>query len=201
MSRFQNVRGRKPFHRPRRRRAVFVIIALSTAVLAELSSAVAQAPVPQVSITGGADPSGHQYRWTVTNRASSPVVLVEFPHTQADLFLAPAGWKIRNTNLINVGVKSDSGVCRATVESSADGIDFGESAEFSMRIAPAGALRGVGNVRVRWADGTESWISGVELPIRPPRGETFTSLIALGAIFLGFVAVAAWRRKRRPVGR
>ena len=41
----------------------------------------------QVRITGGPDPSGHNYAWTVANEDTSPIVRVEFPHIHADLFL------------------------------------------------------------------------------------------------------------------
>lgn len=150
-----------------------------------------------VSITGGADPSGHQYRWTVTNEGASPVIFVEFPHVHADLFLGPPGWVTQSTNLVNVGVRHPVGHCRARVENAAGGLARGESAEFSMRIAPMGAARGVGVVQVRLADGTEVIIPGVELPERRGSADTFTSLIALGAIFALFLAFGIWRRMRR----
>ncbi|MCC6361614.1 MAG: hypothetical protein IT450_23000, partial [Phycisphaerales bacterium] len=52
------------------------------AVLALLAavSVAAAAEEPRVEITGGVDPSGQNYSWTVTNRSDTPIVSVTFPH-------------------------------------------------------------------------------------------------------------------------
>ncbi len=160
---------------------------------------VTAADKPKVTITGGADASGQHYAWTVTNRHTSPIVYVEFPHYHADLFFAPENWSTKTTALVNVGYKDEPGVCIARVESPAAGIHLGGALDFGMRIAPLPTKRGKGTVLVRFADGTESGVAGVELP--QPRGvwDKYASLIGLGAIFLLWIIFRArrWAKARR----
>jgi len=66
-----------------------------------------------------------------------------------------------------------------------------------MQIAPGGVKRGPGEVTVRFADGSETRVSGVELPQQEGLGDKYVSLIALGGVFTIFVIVQAVR-KRRP---
>lgn len=151
----------------------------------------------RVTITGGADESGHNYKWTVTNLSLSPIVRVEFPHYFADLCLGPPGWSTaETTNLINVGSKDTSGVCVATAPTPSAGIGRNESLDFTMRIAPAGAATGFGDAAVVFADGTRTTISGVQLPKPRPLGDTFVSLAGLGVIFAGWLLVRYLRGRR-----
>lgn len=150
-----------------------------------------------VTIVGGADDSGHRYQWTVTNYAAAAIVFVEIPHARGDLFLAPPGWTTEHVNQDGEAIARAIGYWKATAQSDVDGIAYGQSAVFSLRVSPVGADRGVGTVTVRHADNRESAIAGVEVPVRPSTSETFTSLIALGAIFGVFLAVAGWRARRR----
>lgn len=154
-----------------------------------------------VSITGGADASGHTYSWQVHNGGALPIVEVRFPHYRAGLFFPPPGWSNDCTALVHVGAKDEPGICTARAAAPADGITPGRSAAFSMQIAPAGAKRGPGEVTVRFADGNETRVAGVELPQQEGLGDKYVSLIALGGVFIVFVAVQAIRKRRPQVSR
>jgi hypothetical protein len=152
----------------------------------------------KATITGGADASGHQYSWTVTNKRSSPIVRVEFPHYRAGVFYAPDGWSTdESTFLVGVGVKDRAGVCIAQVTSTADAIAPGNSATFRMQIAAIGVQRRPGAVLLSFADGSEAAVSGVELPTRAGFAERNLSLIGLGTIFVVAVIVRGFRARRR----
>lgn len=180
----------------RRRPALGVVVAVSFCAFGLPVRAQAQV-APQVTIEGGADATGHNYVWKITNQGGPAIIHVEFPHYHADLFFGPPGWSTKSTNLVNVGVKSPHGICAAMAESAADGITEGQSAEFKMRIAPARAPRGVGKVVVRFADDSEVVVADVELPVPPPAGDNYMSLIGLGAIFFVFLLIGAIRRRAR----
>lgn len=153
---------------------------------------------PRVTITGGADASGAVYTWTVTSDHPSPAVFVEFPHYHAVLFFAPPRWTTDSTYLVNIGVEDRPGVCRASADGSGSGIVRGTSAEFRMQVSSDGTQRGRGNVRVRFADGIEVEVPGVEVPVRIGRADRYMPLIGLGAIAaLAVLARALRGRKRR----
>ena len=154
-----------------------------------------------VVITGGADASGHTYTWQVRNGGASPIVEVRFPHYRAGLFFPPPGWSSDCTALVHVGAKDEPGVCTARAAAPADGIAPEQFAPFSMQIAPAGAKRGPGEVTVRFADGSEARVAGVELPRQEGLGDKYVSLIALGGVFTIFVMAQAVRKRRRRVRR
>ncbi|MGB2985820.1 MAG: hypothetical protein WBE26_08045 [Phycisphaerae bacterium] len=147
----------------------------------------------KVTITGGADASGQNYTWTVTNKHTSPIVYVEFPHYHAGLFFAPKGWSTESTALVRVGYKDEPGVCIAKSDSPTAGISAGQSVTFRMGIAPLPTRRGKGTVRVRFADGTEAGVTGVELPQPEVIGDKYAPLIGLGAIFLVWMVVRTVR--------
>ncbi len=170
--------------------------------LIHLTALGAAGQASPASIIGGADATGHHYSWTVTNRHSSPIVFIEFPHYQANLFLAPKGWSAEeSTFLVNVGVPDRPGVCVARASSPAEGIAPGRSAEFKMQIAAPGASRGTGEVRLRFADGSDATVPGVELPQPPPTRDTFVSLIGLGLIFGAWLMYQLIRNRRRKAKR
>lgn len=149
---------------------------------------VAVADDPKVTITGGGDFSGHKYSWTVTNESAeggSPIVYVEFPQYRADLFLAPTGWSTKITGR----------TCIAQGDSTSR-IDPGLTKTFSLRVGPAGAQRGVGKVLIRFADGTECKVGGVEVPQSETIGDKYVSLIGLG-LALVVVAAVHWSRTRK----
>lgn len=153
----------------------------------------------RVSIKGGIDPdepSGHNYVWTVTNRHSSPIVSVEFPHYRADMFLAPDGWKTECTYLVNVGVPLKPGTCTAKMDPEQGGLFRGASATFRMRVAPEGAPIGKGTVLVRFADGTQAAVEGVTLPRAPDESGKHAPLIALVVLFVVVVVVREWRQRK-----
>jgi hypothetical protein len=149
-----------------------------------------------VTITGGAEDSRHHYSWVVTNRHTAPIVRIEFPHYKAYLFFVPDGWSTETTALVHIGVKDAPGVCTAKVDSSAEGIAPGESATFRMQVGDLRAKPLAGSVRVKFADGREASISGVELPTRGSKTEKYVPLIGLGLIFATWVLIANIRRRR-----
>jgi hypothetical protein len=162
-------------------------------VLGTTASLVGAEP-PKATIAGGADETGHEYRWTLTNRCKSPIVYVEFPHYHADVFSVPPGWTQRTTYLVNVGVEDRPGICAATAPSG-DGIGPGQSGDFSMRITASGANVGKGNVKVRFDDGTETVVADVTLPQPNPTDVKFLPLIGLAVIFVVVVVIREWRRR------
>ncbi|HUU97787.1 MAG TPA: hypothetical protein VM487_18785 [Phycisphaerae bacterium] len=153
---------------------------------------------PKVTITGGADASGQNYRWTVTNHYGSPVVYIQFPHYHADTFFAPDGWEKECTNLIGVGARNAPGTCTAWADSPEKGIAPGRSAEFSVRLAAVGAHRRPGQVTVRFADGTQTIVAGVELPTASTTSEQLYALIGFAMVFAIVVYVQVRRRRRTP---
>lgn len=162
-----------------------------------ISVAAADGAAQKVSVVGGADPTGHQYVWTVTNHYTSPIVRIEFAHFRGGLFLAPDGWSTdETTNLVNVGVQDQTGICVAQARNPDNGVAPGESIELSLRV-PGRARRGSGQFRVRFADGTTVMVAGVELPQAPSASDTYVSLIGLAVIFGSWLAFQAVRRRRR----
>jgi len=166
------------------------------AVVLALVAASSRGDGPPVLITGGADESGHQYAWKITNQTQQAVLEVRFPHYHANLFFPPQDWEQSCTGLVAVGGKNEPGQCIARAPKGKEGIAPGRSAEFKMQIASAGARRFPGQVTLRLADGTETTVSGVELPTPEPLGDQYVSLIGLGMIFM-LLAVRQARKKRR----
>ena len=66
-----------------------------------------------------------------------------------------------------------------------------------MQIAPAGAKRGPGEVTVRFANGSETRVAGVELPRQETSGDKNLPLYGLGSVFIIFVIAQAARRRRQ----
>ena len=153
---------------------------------------------PKVTITGGADGSGQNYHWTVTNHCGSPVVYIQFPHYHADTFITPDGWEKECTNLMRVGARNAPGTCTAWADSPEKGIAPGRSAEFSVRLAAGGAHRRSGQVTVRFADGTQTIVAGVELPTASTTSEQLYALIGFALVFVIIVIVQTRRRRKAP---
>ena len=169
------------------------------ALVCSLSIVVAvHAESPQVTISGGGDLSAQNYEWTVRNAHGSPIVFVEFPHYRAGMFEVPEGWEMDCTFLVNVGVPDVPGICKASVSSATVGIAPGRSGEFRMRIGPRGAIRGNGDVLVRFADGVEHVVTGVELPRSESAGEKNLPLVGLTAMLLLAVIVHRIRARSKP---
>ena len=160
-----------------------------------LGVAVGSDDGPRVVVDGGADVSGQVYTWTVTNRSTSPITRVEFPHYRASMFFAPSKWSVDCTFLVNVGVEDSPGVCVATTPTPTEGIAPGRSSEFSLQCSASGARRGTGVVRVRFADETDYQVTGVELPQPEGAGDKYVPLIGLAAI-AGVFAIFAVIRGR-----
>lgn len=171
---------------------------IATLALLAAVSVAAAAEEPRVEITGGVDPSGQNYSWTVTNRGDTPIVSVTFPHYNADLFSPPAGWQREETHLRHVGSKPAPGICRGFVDGvEKSGILPNGSAGFSIRLNADGASKGRGVVQVRFMDGRTVSVRNVELPIAPTFFGQYGMMIALAAAFAIFVLVQVRRKKNR----
>lgn len=147
-------------------------------------------------MTGGADPSGHEYAWKLTNEGASSIVEVRIPHYRANLFFPPDGWESSCTGLVAVGAKNEPGLCTVKPASGKEGLTPGRSVELRMQIAAAGAKRRAGSVVVRFADGAEFSVAGVELPTRESSGDRYVAPTGLGLIIM-ILAFRNARRKRR----
>jgi hypothetical protein len=166
----------------------FMIVGLTTPFVA--------AQPAKVVVAGGADPSGQNYEWTITNHHPSPLVFIEFSHFHADTFTAPAGWKKEITNPSIAGAdESKGGLCRATAESPSSGISTGGSAAFGLRLARIGAPKGRGTMTVRFADGVSFAVTGVSLPVPPSSWERIGTVLLLGGAFVAFLI---FRIRKRP---
>ncbi|MFQ5495014.1 MAG: hypothetical protein ACE5EX_06495 [Phycisphaerae bacterium] len=133
--------------------------------------------MPAVSISGGPDASGHLYAWTIRNTGPSPIVYVAVPHHRGDLCLPPPGWSAEMT----------TDACLFRAPSPADGIPRRGQAEFRLRVGPAGARRGHGEVRIRFDNGEEQRMPDVLVPVREPAGDHYVPLVGLGVIFIALV--------------
>lgn len=164
------------------------------------SRAVSQADqAAKAVIEGGADEGGHHYAWTLSNRETSPIIRVTFPHYRADLFTTPPGWKQECTYLVNFGVADRPGRCTAGAPSAEQGIPSGGQARFEMRIAPPLPTRGLGRVEVELADGRILSIPA-ELPLPAGNAEKFLPVAAGGVVILILVALRMRRGRGRPHG-
>ena len=154
---------------------------------------------PPVTIAGGAQPDNPQfYEWVVTNASTSPIVFIEFPQYRGDTFTAPPGWSQEWKNQAKIGGgKNAPGWVRTSVGDPAEGIAGGESAQFGLRVSRAEALARLGQVTVRFADGTEVVVADVELP-------SAQSLLERNAMVIGLVLIFAiallihFRRRATP---
>lgn len=158
----------------------------------------ASASVP-ATVEGGPDSLGQSYQWTVSNQASSPIVHVEFPHYRASLFFAPAKWTFSCSNQVAVGSIDAPGVCVAKADSPGDGVAPGRSAVFGMQLASGAVKRGMGEVRLTFADSTSYLANQVAVPVPETFGDKYIPLIGLGVILAAFVAIRSVQgRKRHP---
>ena len=171
-------------------------ILLSAACLGGPAAAFAGPDLPKVTISGGASDVDHSYTWTISHEHTSPIIYVEFPHYRASLFFAPEGWTTESTFLVNVGVKDKPGVCRAWAALPTSGITAGGAASFKMQVSRKGTVPRTGTVLVRFADGTEVNVPGVELPFRESFSDKYMSLYGLGVVFLLWVVIRAMRTRK-----
>lgn len=151
---------------------------------------------PNVSIRGGADISGQNYAWTVTNDHDSPIIFIEFPQYRAAVEFPPEGWKSELTNPRGVGGRT--GFFRSKVGTAVDGIAPGESATFRLGVSVGGTPRGKGDVLIRFADETETRVRA-EVPIKEAPADRNVSLIGLSLIFAVFLVVRAVKRRKSNI--
>ncbi len=141
-----------------------------------------------VEVSGGADFSGHEYTWKITNRHTSPLVYLAIPGHHVDVFTVPEDWTFK---------RIASGLV-ATAEPDA-GIATGRDATFKMRVEPKGAKRGRGNITVRFADGTQYIVRDVEVPQPETNAETYMPLLGLAMMLLVVIMARRKRTRRRSV--
>jgi hypothetical protein len=174
-------------------RAALFVVATVFALLNLATRASAQETL--VEITGGRDLTGHWYKWVVKNRADSPIIYVEFPHYRADMWNIPDHWERETINLQGLpGVTEEAGVFKAWADPPR-GIQAGGSAEFEMRINRKEAYRGTGTVVVRFADGGEAKVAGVDLPCPPSFLENHGMPIVMAALLLILVGYKAIKHR------
>jgi len=150
----------------------------------------------RLEITGGRDSTGQWYNWTVHNLSDSPITYVEFPHYHADTWTVPENWQTDTVNLQGLGVRKESGLLKAWTDDPRLSISPGESAKFTARINRRGALRGTGAAVVRFADGTEVRVGGVDVPCSPSILERVGMPFGLGALLLLYLAFRFAKRRR-----
>jgi hypothetical protein len=151
-----------------------------------------------VKILSEVDPTGTEYTYKVTNAYTEPIVYIEFPHFKADMFRTPPGWEQECTYLANVGVKEKPGVCIGRPGQGSMGVLPGHSEAFGLSTTADRPPIGRGTVIVRFADGKEVKVAGVQLPEAPPGGITrHVPLIGVAAIFFGWVLFRTLRGRRK----
>jgi len=167
-------------------------------MLTSLTASIAAAQTPKVTITGGVDDLRINYTWQVTNHHTSRIIYVEFPHFMAETFTPPKGWSWdESTNMPKANVSPKPGLCIGRVKSTIGGIAPSMTATFAMRVQTPTVKRRPGNVLVRFADGTEVTVTGVELPHRESKFEKYSTPIGIAALGILWLIVRTIR-KRKP---
>ena len=124
------------------RHVIAIQLSIKAALLCTLATSSAMGlDLPKATMTGGADVSGRNYSWTVTNEHSSPIVYLEFPFDKVLLFLAPQGWQTNCSQQTGDIFEHSAESCAARAPSPASGITRGATAEFGMRLYRSGARR------------------------------------------------------------
>lgn len=152
------------------------------------------AGTPTVTITGGADASGHNYEWNITHDHAAPLIYVEIPQFRAGWHAPPDGWTGDLTHPRGIG--GLDGLFIAQAKSRENGISRGQVARFRLNIGAEGTPRGEGEVLLRFADGSEATVLA-EVPVKESAADQNISLIGLGLIFGVFLVVRAIRERRR----
>lgn len=179
--------------------AMALAVVIGGVVSAASARTVVSSADESVTIDGGPDTTLQNYSWTVTNHHTSPIVYVKIPHYRAAVFEAPRRWDTsKTTYLVNVGVPDKAGFCVAEAIAPTPGISRGSSREFKMSLNVQRGLLGKGTVIVRFADGTEAKVFGVELSVPPEPSGKWVPLIGAGAIFVVWVLIRTLRQRGKP---
>ena len=141
-----------------------------------------------VEVSGGADFSGYEYTWTITNRHTSPLVYLALSGHHVDVFTVPEEWTFKRIASGMVAIAGQGA-----------GIATGRDATFKMRVEPKGAKRGRGNMTVRFADGTQYIVRDVEVPQPETNAETYMPLLGLAMMLLVVILARRKRARRRSV--
>lgn len=160
----------------------WLVLATGGFSYASLAYASEVGDVALVEILGGADFSGHEYTWTVTNRHTSPLVYLALPGYRVGVVTVPEDWTFKR---IAPGLVATAGP--------GAGIATGRNATFTMRVNPRGTKRGHGEVIARFGDGKEYVIRDVEAAQPETSAETFMPLFGLAMMLVVVILV---RRKR-----
>lgn len=163
------------------------------AMLLVLIVSTAAGQESKVTITGGADDSRYNYSWVIKNNYNSPIVYVQFPRYHGGLFSGPKGWTTLGTPVTPDG-------CTVAADAPAKGIAPRASAGFTMRVNALRAKRKEGSVLIRFADGTETTVTGVDAPHQATALEKYSMPIGLAGLGVIWLIVRVVRKKRSPQG-
>ncbi|MCP4250590.1 MAG: hypothetical protein GY778_26405 [bacterium] len=185
---FRRLRGRQP-----------VRICGLIAMLGMYPAGVTASDDLLVQMTGGAAPNGEEYAWTVTNLNRSPIVGLTIPCYRAGMFRAPARWTARKEAAQDAAVaEPGTQVYVFAATSPAAHIAWKQSGEFAIRLKPGASVqRTPGNVHIRFADGTDTVLLGIELPQPESAAEKQVWIIGLATMFAVFIGVQIIRHRRR----
>ena len=129
----------------------------------------------------------NDYVYEVTNWLRSPVVGFEVPQHAAYNFATPPGWR-----------KDTSGEAfEAWTEVPADGIQPGQTKNFSFRVSSEGADLGRGAVKLRFLTGQTVEVPNVLAAVPEPRGYVATIAGLMLGIVLFHSALLIRRGRRR----
>jgi len=149
---------------------------------------------PKVTIDGGVDIDGRVYTWVVTHDHSSPIIYLKFPQDRSHGLTAPAGWEGELDRV--KGNQRQSGFVTFKCVDLSKAIEYKQSATFNISLVWSGAARGVGDVIVKFADGSQTTTTAA-IPIKEPASDRNVSLIGLGSFFAVFLCVQAIRKRKR----
>ena len=168
------------------------MVTLAVLVTAGAPAALGQ-DNPRATVDGGADTSGQNYTWTITNRADVPIDRVVVPHFMGDLCLPPEGWTCEITEWLGKSGKGGQVILQA--KEPAVAVRPGRSVDVGLKIGPAGTPRGQGVIELWFSDGTSFGVL-VEAPVKEAAASQNVALIGLSAIFAIFLLVRLRQGRR-----
>lgn len=166
-----------------------LLIALAVPAISQSAMAT-----PTVTIEGGVDKAGRSYTWIVSHNHTSPIVYLQFPQDKANGLTAPAGWEGELER--NKDNQHQSGFVIFKCADRSRAIARDHPTTFKLNLVWNGAARGVGDVIIRFADGTQTTASA-SIPIKEPASDRNVSLIGLGSFFAIFLCVQAIRKRKK----
>jgi len=105
------------------------------------------------------DVQSNIFRYEVTSRGPQGIVGVDVPQHATYEHIVPQGWSIGATG----------GILAMRAQKPSAAIAPGEAFHFSMRVSSGGAVLGLGDVKLTFADGQTATVPRVWVPVREPR--------------------------------